>query len=141
MTAQDARDICQTFANRLKIVFQDHGACGFGRPCVGFMHGDSYIDYNPIYMAPPDYTSIELVPHDSRLAAPADIDAYHKHDCFAVLHHGHEDAAYDEAIKQLALWVQHLEAQGDVQLLEYATRATGVQAIWSGLVGHALVIK
>lgn len=142
MTEVTARQICQTFANKHKIVFQDHGECGFGRPCVGFLHGNNYIDYNPSRYDPPDYDTVELIPHDARLRAPAGVEAYHKHECFAVLHQGDgEDASYSDAIIQLALWVQHLESFGEVELVEFATGASGLQAIVSGVFGHALRIK
>jgi len=40
-------------------------------------------------------------------------DAYHKHDCLAVLGHG------DAAVIQLARWIKHMESQGTVTIEDY----------------------
>jgi len=122
----------QAFATKHKIVFQDEGECGFGRECVGLMHGNNYIDYNPRNLE--TYEQIEgAVCEIASKFAPS--SAYHKHDCFVVLGRG------DEAIKQLADWVRKLEEQGTVEIVEYETGATVIQAMISGIFGHALVVK
>ena len=56
----------QDFANKHKIVLDEHGECGFGRPCVGFLHGDNYIDINPHHSE--TYKPIWEI--DDRLYAP-----------------------------------------------------------------------
>jgi hypothetical protein len=135
MDITEARALCQRFANDHKIVFEDHGEVGFGRPCVGFTSGSGYIDIHPLDRT--DYN--ELWPHDARLAAPRGVEAYHKHNCLAVLVLGDDD--YDSAILQLAQWVEHLEAQGAVEIVSYPTGASGLQAMISGMVGKALRFK
>jgi hypothetical protein len=124
----------QRFANEHKIVLQEKGEVGFGRSCVGFLYGDNYIDYNPTNE--PDYDRIPEL-YDERWYDITPEDAYHKHDCVAVLA---RDGNYDEALKQLNDWVQKMEAIG-VELVEYNTGATGIQALISGIVGHAFKLK
>jgi hypothetical protein len=38
----------QRFANEHKLILEDEGQIGFGRPCVGFVKVGSYIAYNPL---------------------------------------------------------------------------------------------
>lgn len=121
----------QRFANEHKVILEDKGEVGFGRPCIGFLHGTRYVAFNP--RKHPDYDHVW--PKDERLCPPSrTADAYHKHDCLAILVHGDD---YDEALAQLNAWVEYLEAQGAVELVEYETGATGMQAIISGLFSHA----
>lgn len=115
MTAKEARGICHAFANKLGVEFHARGEVGFGRPCVGFQHGGSYLDYNPY-----DFRSGEFVFEDCRgLNPPHGVNFYHKHDCMAVLAEDEDDASYDEAIVGLALWVQSIEAHGEPYLSVY----------------------
>ena len=122
------------FANKHKLVLEDHGEVGFGRPCVGFMHGDCYVAFNP--SSHPDF---ELIPelYDKRLRPPEGVRAYHKHDCLAVLVENNE-TSFDEGLRQLNEWVNHLEAQGEIEVVTYATGATGIQAIFSGTRAKAI---
>lgn len=84
------------WAARYGCTVQPKGQVGFGRPCVGILYGQSYVDTNN-----GDYsTDYEC------LAPPSGVtDAYHKHDCLAVLAHGEESADYDAALEQLYTWV------------------------------------
>jgi aminoglycoside phosphotransferase family enzyme len=129
-----ARENLQRFANKHKIVFEDKGEVGFGRECVGFLHGDNYIDYNPT-----DHENYEPIwGNDIRLLPPEETpNAYHKHDCLAVLVHGD----YDKAILELNAWINNLEKQGEVYIQEYETKADSLQALMVGLFGHAVRIK
>lgn len=120
------------FANHHKIILQDQGEVGFGRPCVGFTHGDNYINFNPT-----DAVKYEYIPelYDERLEAPRGVNAYHKHDCLAVLV---ENGDYDTALVQLNDWINHLEDQGEVKITPYPTGAVGIQALLTGVIGHAV---
>jgi hypothetical protein len=40
-------DVCNEFALKHKVIFEEDGEVGMGRPCVGFVRGDGYVDYNP----------------------------------------------------------------------------------------------
>ena len=124
------------FANKHKLILEDNGEVGFGRPCVGFISkGGNYLDYNPY--SHPDYEPIWE--RDERLEPPKDVtDAYHKHDCFAVLVHNEN---HEDALRQLLLWVKHLEKQGELEVVEHNTGAEGVQAILSGVIGYSLRFK
>lgn len=124
----------QAFANKHKIVLQEKGECGFGRPCVGLMHGDNYVDHNP--MRYPDYSHVWA--YDDRLCAPDGVQAYHKHDCLAVLA---PDDNYQEALEQLLAWVECLESHGELEVVEYQNGATGLQAAVSGVFGKAIRLK
>lgn len=129
-----ARERIQAFANAQKIVFEDHGEVGFGRPCVGVTKGDGYVDFNPHryvfkpFDLNPDIETIEDL-YDRRLGPPDSVtDAYHKHDCLAVLVHGDD---YDAATLQLADWVTHLESLG-AKVVTYETGRQGVHLLMGG---------
>lgn len=131
----DARATCEAFAKKLGVLFDDAGECGFGRPCVGFRHGDQWVAYNPLVMefAPgalnPKYMPLREV-EDARLQADPNEtpNAYHKSDCLAVLVHG---GNVEAAVLELAAWASRLDALG-VELHHYATGARGVHAIFKG---------
>lgn len=126
----------QRFANEHRVIFQDKGKVGFGRPCVGFIsQGGNYVDYEPISYA--DYEPILGFDNSPR---PSDniTDAYHKHNCLAVLV---RDENYDEALRQLNEWVIEMEAKGPVEIAEYETGAVGMQAMFSGVIGYAIRYK
>lgn len=131
----------QAFANKHEIIFSKRGEVGFGRPCTGFLKGHGYIDYNPLNME-----NYEYIPEfqDDRLHPEAQ-DAYHKHNCFCVLVVGKSDPRTDdewsEAYKQLLAWVQQYEAIGEVEVVDYLTGATGMQAAINGSVGYAIRFK
>jgi len=72
------------------------GTCGFGRPCVGILLGGNYLDYSHLYDLDPQ--------PDPWLWTPE--DAYHKHDCMAVLGHG------PAAVEQLYTWAKWLDEHG-----------------------------
>lgn len=147
-----ARAKVQSFANKHKVVFEDHGSVGFGRPCVGLTKGSGYVDFNPHRYAfkpfalNPDIETIEEL-YDRRLGAPDSVaDAYHKHDCLAVLVKSCEacdDADercpehYDAAILQLADWVAHLESIG-AEVVTYETGRQGVHLLVGGPVAYAV---
>ncbi len=130
---EENKKICQDFADKHGIEFSAKGEVGFGRDCVGFTKNERYIDCNPFGDAP-DYSYIHGE-HDERLYAPDDVDAYHKHECLAVLGEG------DKAIEGLANWVKSLESYGEVEIVEFKTDATGLQAMLTGSVGYAVIIK
>jgi hypothetical protein len=108
------------------------GECGFGRPCVGFTDARSnYVDYNPCSVG--DYKPIEGLQDDRHYEITPE-DAYHKHDCMAVLNHGDRD----KALAQLLEWVEQLETIG-VEVVEYATGAMdAIQVMINGRTGYAL---
>lgn len=131
----DNEKICREFAKKHDIKFERGSEVGFGRPAVGFTYGTSYIDHNPVDMS--TWESIKEF-EDERLYAPVGANSYHKSDCLCVLV---EDDEYDVAIDQLAAWVTHLESLGKVEIVEYQTRATGMQAMISGTTGRVVVVR
>lgn len=130
------RETCQRFANEHKLIFEDEGEVGFGRPCVGFLaRGGRYLDYNPgRYGSSGNYEPIEEL-HCQAAEPPDGCAAYHKHNCMAVLGHG------DRAVAQLAAWVRSLESQGRVEVVDFETGATSMQALISGLLGYAVMVR
>jgi hypothetical protein len=82
------------------------GEVGFGRECVGILYDTGltaeYVDYD-VY----DMESQSPTPY-AALVSPGDEapNAYHKHDCLAVLGRG------DEPLAELYLWVRRLDAAG-----------------------------
>ncbi len=134
------RKLLEEFTTKHKLIFQDRGECGFGRECVGLISPNgNYLDYNPLRFG--GELGIEDIPElkDDRLRPPRGVeDAYHKHECFAVLA---KDENYDEAIRQLAVWVRAVMEIGELEVVEYETGATGLQVVMSGAVGYALKVK
>lgn len=90
------------WANANNVTFIERGEVGFGRPCVGIVVNDHYVD-----RWPDDVFDDEPMHDVYKVAAPE--DAYHKHDCLAVLVHNEN---YDSAIEQLFYWVSKLERAG-----------------------------
>ena len=70
------------------------GECGFGRECVGILVGNGYLDYAHLWEEFPD----------AQMWTPP--DAYHKHDCMAVLGRG------ETALQQLYDWAKWLDDNG-----------------------------
>jgi hypothetical protein len=134
------RQQLEQFAIKHKLILEDHGEVGFGRPCVGYIKGNGYVDYNPHLPLTDDFEFPPVFPDDDIYRPPYGDgvkDAYHKHDCLAVLVH---DDDYNEALRQLAIWVDDLEARG-VYVAEYHTGAQGLQALLTGLIGYAIRFK
>lgn len=100
-----------------KLVFEDEGEVGFGRKCVGIRDGQQYVDLGPPkeYKNPPHRSiwSPEVAEgahaYDRESKIDYAPDAYHKHDCLAVLVHGGD---YAKAIGQLYAWVQMIDQRG-----------------------------
>lgn len=80
---------------------QLNGTCGFGRECVGVLSADG--------AAYPDYIWYDKN-YDHRLDPNGDVwtpdDAYHKHNCVAVL------GASDDAVSQLYEWLKWFSDNG-----------------------------
>ena len=129
-TIEECKANIQEFANRFKLIFEEEGECGFGRECVGLTDGNNYVDYNPTRN--PDYEYVEGF-YDERFFDISPENAYHKHNCFAVLGRG------EEAIRELSDWVDKLNELG-VVVEKYATGATGIQAMLSGTHNYAVRI-
>jgi hypothetical protein len=97
------------WAARNKVIYENEGECGFGRECVGITDGNAWID-----LGPPTNETISgrhySFPSVLDEAWPPEgvTDAYHKHNCLAVLGRG------QTAVHQLYLWVNSLEANGVV---------------------------
>lgn len=130
-THDEQIQLLQRFANDHGIVLQLEGSVGFGRECVGFTHGDNYVAYNPLRY--PDFEPVSGFEDDS-IGDCAPADAYHKHNCLAVLVH---DGDRDNAILQLVQWVEAMNEFG-VEVAEYETGATGLQAMMTGVLGRAV---
>lgn len=138
--ADEARYLA-AWAERYGARFQPTGECGFGRPCVGILKSDTVgLLKGDTY---PAYTAFEQMAeapwlrtiHECPEAAPPDgvKDAYHKHDCLAVLGRG------PDAVHQLWLWVRHLEAQG-IGITEIPRRpANDIDAMVHGYEAAVLV--
>jgi len=127
-TIEECKSNIQEFANRFKLIFEDEGECGFGRECVGLTNGSNYVEYNPTDSVNYDYIKGF---YDERFYDITPPDAYHKHTCIAVLGRG------DNAIRQLSDWVDRLTEIG-VVVEKYATGATGIQAMVSGVYNYAV---
>ena len=127
-TIEEYKANIQEFANRFKLIFEDDGEVGFGRKCVGLTNGNNYVDYNPTQF--PDYDYVEEF-YDERLYDIIPENAYHKHNCLAVL--GNEETS----IIQLSEWIDKLKQLGAV-VEKYKTGATGIQALITGTENYAI---
>mgnify|MGYP007077444832 CR=1 FL=1 len=138
-TIEAARKTIADFAVKHKLVFEDKGEVGFGRPCVGLLAKSGYIDYNAFNYNTHGTEFGDVWPDDIRVEVPSAVeDAYHKHDCVAVLVHGEN---YGKAIMQLALWVEALEAQ-EVYVDTYERAAKDpINVMMHGLYGTAFRAK
>ena len=127
-TIKEYKANIQEFANRFKLIFEDDGEVGFGRKCVGLTNGNNYVDYNPTQF--PNYDYVEEF-YDERLFDIVPENAYHKHNCLAVL--GNEETS----IIQLSEWIDKLKELGAV-VEKYKTGATGIQVLLSGTENYAI---
>lgn len=127
---EECKATIKEFADRFKLTFEEEGECGFGRECVGLTVGENYVDYNPSTYS--DYEYVKAF-YDERLYDIPPENAYHKHNCLAVLGRG------EDAIRELSEWVEKLNELGAV-VEKYATGATGVQAMLSGTHNYAVRI-
>jgi hypothetical protein len=90
-------DFLQRWAAHNKCHLEEKGVVGFGRPCVGIVHESAYVDL-PLYGSENfdrDWGALPIPPSD----------AYHKHDCLAVLAPTED---YDAALEQLYTWIIEL---------------------------------
>lgn len=129
-TIEEHKENIQEFANRFKLIFEEKGECGFGRDCVGLTNGSNYVDYNPT--SEPNYEYVKEF-YDERFFDIVPENAYHKHNCLAVLGHG------ESSIIELSEWIDKLNELGAV-VEKYKTGATGIQAILSGFENYAVRI-
>ena len=127
-TIEEHKANIQEFANRFKLIFEDDGEVGFGRKCVGLTNGSNYVDYNPTQY--PNYDYVEEF-YDEKLYDIVPENAYHKHNCLAVL--GNEESS----IIQLSEWIDKLKELGAV-VEKYKTGATGIQALITGIENYAI---
>ena len=132
-TPEQDRATCERFAIAHRVIFEDEGEVGFGRSCVGFVtRAGGYVSYNPRNAK--EYELIEeLVCPEAEPPEDAP-DAYHKHDCMAILGRG------ASAIGQLAAWVRSLERAGKVAVVQFETEAEGLQLLTSGFYGYAVIV-
>jgi len=129
-TIEECKANIQAFADKFDLGFEEEGEVGFGRECVGLLKEDKYVDYNPTDSHYERLTDF----YDERLDDITPPDAYHKHDCLAVLGRG------DDAIRQLSDWVDKLIELG-ATVESYKTGATGFQSLISGTTGYAVKLS
>jgi hypothetical protein len=106
------------------------GSVGFGRPCVGVMWGNAYVDTpGSEHNEHPPGVRTGLITEDmrrriDRMRPPGDplgddyIAAYHKHDCLCVLKGDDTPEAFEQAVDGLYRWVMHLAEHDAVVELE-----------------------
>lgn len=134
LNIDEVRTYIHDFARDHGVSFTEKGECGFGRACSGLTVGNNYVDHNPCAL--PDYMPIKEL-QDDRFYAPEGVEAYHKHECFAVLHVGDsDDSVYKDAIIGLYKWIQHILGQGEIELVKFdATGGSRVDPIQLMMMG------
>lgn len=80
MTHEEKIEWMAIWCAKNKLQLELEGSCGFGRPCVGVLTQGKYPDY---YWYDSEY---EREDNNGEVWTPE--DAYHKHECVAVLGHG-----------------------------------------------------
>lgn len=144
----------QEFANKHQVLFSHDGkgTCGFGRPCVGFTKDETWIAYNPHkdldYKPDMNWDDLVVFPNDTGNYYPPDEtpNAYHKHDCLAVLIKSKDwenitQKEIEVALFELWFWTKAIEKRQEVEIVEYETGATGIQAMFSGITSYAIKSK
>lgn len=101
----------QTWCAGQNVQLVTKGEVGFGRPCVGVNQNSTYLDFTWTGYNEDREVMRELYADQNiqafRQAAPE--DAYHKHDCMAVLVHGDD---YGKALDQLYDWIKWCDEHG-----------------------------
>lgn len=125
MTHQDKINWMIQWAHKNKCVLELEGECGFGRECVGIVRGHNYPDYQWY-----DKETWDRADSNGDVWSPP--NAYHKHDCVAVLGRG------EEAESQLYDWLKWFEDNGFV-VEEEARDLKGMDALQIMLSGTTQV--
>lgn len=109
-------DWLKSWAADRKCYVEEKGEVGFGRPCVGIIHGTAYVDLGPPEAIEiPRQNTIYFPAVVEGAHAPAGVNAYHKHDCLAVLARpipDYDGYDYDAALVELFTWVQQIDKAG-----------------------------
>lgn len=92
----------EKFADKYGFVVEYHGEIGFGRKCVGFLHGTSYVEYDAHYHNDDWFGDEDLV-------VPDGIAEYNK-GSYLVVRVENDD--YELALGDLAKWAGMIEDQG-----------------------------
>jgi hypothetical protein len=100
MTHQEKINWMANYAVKNKVVLDLEGEVGFGRECVGITMGGTYPDY---VWYDDEY---ERIDNNGNVWTPK--NAYHKHECVAVLGRG------EEAEAQLYEWLKWFDNNGFV---------------------------
>lgn len=106
------------WAARYQCSLQLNGQVGFGRDCTGILKSGTYIDLA-------DVKDREAYREGGDWWQPE--DAYHKHDCLAVLGHG------EEALDQLYRWVKWLDGHGYGVEEVYREPASSIDLAFHGI--------
>jgi hypothetical protein len=123
--------VLKDFAKEHDLILELNGEAGFGIKCVGFIKDGKFLDYNP-YRYPKKILIKDLFDDIHYMLRPK--LAYDKYDCMAV------KGTDEESVRQLIEWVENLNAT-EVDIAEYNTGATGIQAENTGTIGYAIKIN
>lgn len=128
----------EQYGIRLKLL----GAVGLDRKCTGFVDkAGNYVYYNPMNLETFEY--YELF-YDERLRPPDGVgDAYQEWDTMCILRPDTDDgegeiAGIKEALRQLKIWTDHLDALGELEVKPYDTGLRGMKALFMGETGYAI---
>ena len=103
------------WAHKNKCVLDLEGNCGIGRECVGILRGHNYPDYEWR-----DKETWDRIDENGEVWCPE--DAYHKHECVAVLGRG------QKAEEQLYDWLKWFDDNGFV-VEEHPREMTGMSQL------------
>jgi len=134
-----ARKVCEDFAARYDLSWQEAGYCGFGRPCVGFTRNSLWIQYDPIDTSKwrdEDRDAMYII-KSGDVRAPEGVEAYHKSDFLCVLKTETETALVKTIVGLVGATTGNVEAVKNAQEMpdpevpvESTNRAISQMAHW-----------
>jgi len=119
MDYEESKKYFQDFCKKYDIELSEKGEIGFGRPCVGILKNNSYIEYNACWYDK-NYNNNYYFGYNELFDEVKPESAYHKHECFAVLCCDDEQS-YKYALIELAEWIKLIEIENKIIIKPYQT--------------------
>ena len=140
MNYEESKKYLQEFCNKHDIDLVEKGECGICRPCVGILKKHGFIDYNPCWYDE-NYESHYYFEENELFFKTKTENAYHKHDCFAILC-SDDDESYNEALIELADWIKAIESKAKITIKTYETKSLNANVFFTGDKTHyAMVLE
>lgn len=109
---EEANEFLKDFVFKHDLTLKKKGEVGFGRPCVGILRGNCYVEYNPY--EDKTYEPIKEF-YNEDISKFSSYNSYHKHSCFAVLV---EDGDYNNGLIELAKWLSKINDKYEIKFVD-----------------------